>query len=106
MSNIFTDQFLIVHCPAGAQQHVVTPSGHPYSASPGNPISVPADDAMILAGWGWILGARGNPLVTEGTSANRPASPAINDRHLDYDCGLQIFWDGATWRDPITGAAV
>ncbi|KVD37864.1 hypothetical protein WK11_25465 [Burkholderia ubonensis] len=106
MSNIFTDQFLTVHCPVGAHQHVVTPTGHPYSASPGNPIFVPADDAMILAGWGWILGARGNPLVTEGGSAGRPASPAINDRYLDHDVGMQIFWDGANWRDPITGAAV
>ncbi|WP_053292752.1 hypothetical protein [Burkholderia pseudomallei] len=100
MSNI------IVHVPVGAQQHVVTAAGRPYSASPGNPISVPAEDAMILGGWGWILGARGNPMVTEGPSANRPTAPVVNDRHLDYDCGLQIFWDGATWRDPITGAAV
>ncbi|MCS6480352.1 hypothetical protein NX869_29560, partial [Burkholderia thailandensis] len=75
---------IIVHVPVGAQQRGVTAAGRPYSASPGNPISVPAEDAMILGGWGWILGARANPMATEGSSANRPTAPVVNDRHLDY----------------------
>ncbi|BEH49316.1 hypothetical protein ACGYTQ_10280 [Burkholderia pseudomallei] len=100
MSNV------IVHVPVGAPHNVVTPAGTPYSAWPGNPISVGSADATILTQWGWIFGARGNPLALEGTSANRPASPVVNDRYLDYTVGKQIFWDGANWRDPITGAAV
>jgi hypothetical protein len=97
---------MIVHCPVGAQTNVVTPAGTPYAAWPGNPISVTSADAIVLTQWGWILGARGNPLATEGTTGNRPGSPAINDRYLDYGVGKQILWDGGHWRDPITGALV
>jgi hypothetical protein len=78
-----------------------TPAQRAYPATVGQPIDVPGDltgDAAALANQGF---------VALGTSGPTPARPTSNVRpgaiHVDTGINAVVFWDGATWRSPLTG---
>ncbi|HLX30774.1 MAG TPA: hypothetical protein VKV24_20040 [Casimicrobiaceae bacterium] len=89
-----------------------------YTPSPGVPIDVDPADADALIGNGWIAVGRGGgrgsaePAQVGPTSA-RPTAQlgfgtplAAATQYVDTDVGSIVEWDGAVWRDPVTGDSV
>jgi hypothetical protein len=70
---------------------------------------VPDFDGRLLAANGWIQ------VAPSGTTGQRPTTnpnlsapytTAPGFKFFDTTLSKLIFWDGAIWRDPATGAAV
>lgn len=85
----------------------VTVNGRTYTAAAAGIVDVPDCDAMPLAANGWSVVAR------VGTTSQRPLNPAMcpsepfpNQEYVDTTLGAVIVFDGATWRNVLTGAAV
>jgi hypothetical protein len=84
------------------------PSRRYYSASPGSFVDVsgPAGDgdAAMVASQGFL------PVCSSGTTALRLQLTGVffkaGQLFLDTTLGLVILFDGVTWRNPVTGAAV
>jgi hypothetical protein len=82
---------------------ITTVNGRTYTCAPGSYLDVPDFDGNMLAANGWIVST---PLGTS-TTANRPTAPLVAGmRYLDTTLGYTIVWDGATWRNPTSGASV
>lgn len=77
-------------------------NGRTYTTTNGAYLDVPDFDAAVLVANGWHLVAAGGV----ATTTNRPANPPKGTRMLDTTLGIEIVWDGAAWRNKITGAAV
>lgn len=90
---------VMMHAPeTGNLAHTV--NGRRYNGVLGSPQAVPDYDAAQLEANGWTYAG-----VT-GTTAQRPTSPKKGELYADATLGKSIRWDGKTWRDPLTGAAV
>jgi hypothetical protein len=80
------------------------PSQRFYSATAGGFVDAAGDpfsgDAASMASVGWFI------LGTSGTTANRPPSPKVGLWHVDTTLGFAVVFDGANWRNPISGASV
>ena len=82
--------------------------GRNYTASgPGVVQDVPDQDAQILGANGWQI------IALVGTTAQRPNNPSMTpampfagQEYVDTTLGAVIVFDGTTWRNAITGAAV
>ena len=98
---------------------ILTPSSGPYGfpipvfdrtytpTGPGVIFDVPDQDANILGANRWLI------LGLVGTTAQRPSSkdttprqPYAGQEYIDTTLGYLIIHDGASWRNPATGAAV
>ena len=81
-----------------------TVNGRTYTCANGAVIDVPEFDAAVLGANGWLTAAVGGV----GTSSARPAlTPQQKGTQFhDNTLGLNIMWDGKTWRNPTNGAAV
>ncbi|MEW5882275.1 MAG: hypothetical protein AB1761_17775 [Pseudomonadota bacterium] len=94
--------------PTDAGKRRMTVNGRSYVGTLGTVYDVPDHDADALEANGWTR------VEAVGTTAERPnftATPAgaalsAGRRFLDTTVGALIVWDGATWRNPATGAAV
>lgn len=78
-----------------------------YQCSPGSTIDVPDTggfflDAPTLISNGWV------PCSTSGVgvTAARPSDLSATSTFIDTTLGALVVYDGATWRNPVTGAAV
>ena len=80
----------------------ITVNGRTYSATAGGFLDVPDFDAAVMLANGWVRGAGGG----SGATAARPVKPPVNTVFMDTSLSLLIVWDGKTWRNKITGAAV
>lgn len=94
---------VLVHVPVGARTTIAA-NGRSYSATPGNPISVPDFDAQVLVANGWLLGGATLDQAVGPTSA-RPANPRKGQRYHDTTVGAELLWDGGVWRHTQTGAS-
>ena len=79
-----------------------TVNGRTYTCAAGSFIDVPDFDGNMLAANGWIVAASGGASST----ANRPVGVRAGYRFHDTTLGYDIIFDGATWRNPTSGAAV
>lgn len=92
--------------PTNIQDQTLTVNGRNYSGQPGAALDVPDFDAQQLQanGWTWV--------APSGASSERPTSaqglyPAsVGAQFFDTTLNALIIFDGATWRNPATGAAV
>jgi hypothetical protein len=75
-----------------------------YSATAGGFIDAlgdPSCDASVLVSQGFIL------VGGSGTTAARPNGTGFQKAgfvYVDTTLGLVVVWDGANWRNPVTGA--
>jgi len=79
------------------------PAQRAYATTVGTPIDVPGDmtgDAEQLANQGFAV------IAQSGTTALRPNSPKPGTPYVDTSLNAFIFWDGANWRNAVTGASV
>jgi hypothetical protein len=74
--------------------------GHAYSAAPGSTVDAPSSHADVLTSNSWIRAGRSS------TTATRPTDQRVGEMIVDTTLGAVVIWDGATWRNPATGAAV
>ena len=102
--------------PTNLAKSITMPRGAVYTPVAGTPIDVPDHDADILVANGWDMPC----MFGIGTTAQRPSTIANlgsplgavgnpdgpDDLYHDTTVGAIIFFDGATWRNAITGAAV
>lgn len=79
-----------------------TVNGRTYTGVIGATLDVPDFDAQLLTANGWTISAE------VGTTALRPTLKKEDRGRIFLDTTLValIRWDGKTWRDKITGAAV
>lgn len=80
----------------------ITVNNRLYSCAVGSTIDVPGFDAYIMLANGWLASAA----HSTGTTANRPVNPKKGTQFLDTTLGALIVFDGKTWRNHQTGAAV
>jgi hypothetical protein len=73
--------------PVAVGAQTINVNGRAYSAAPGSVVDVIDADAQVLASNGWTKIAFSGP--TSDTTIN-----------------ALVVWDGATWRNPVTGAGV
>jgi hypothetical protein len=82
--------------------------GRSYTGTPGTIKDVPLGDADVLGTAGWMrLPGMSGP--TSGRPTPRDAdtyAATPGELYLDTSLGLVIMFDGAVWRNPVTGAAV
>lgn len=75
-----------------------------YTATPGQTIdATDEEDASTLTSQGFIV------IGGSGTTAARPTTTGLIKPgyfYVDTTLNLVIVWDGANWRNPVTGAAV
>jgi hypothetical protein len=92
--------------PSGATQ-TMSANGRPYSASPGAVLDVLDIDANIMLANGWVCGIPSGPTTSRPkTRLNAPYDVGPGFLFVDTTLAAVIIWDGATWRNVITGAAV
>lgn len=94
--------------PKNAPQSTLAHGVRSYSVSASGFVDVPAHDAVALEAQGWVAMPRG---LGVGPSTARPGpnavvglAPAKGDAFLDTTLGITIVYDGAQWRNPISGA--
>lgn len=75
--------------------------GRSYSAAPGTLLDVPDGDAAVLGANGWTIIAPSGP-----TSARPPRSGLTGNKFFDTTLNQLLIFDGAAWRDQVTGIAV
>jgi hypothetical protein len=74
-------------------------------------LDLPDHQAEYLAANGWLK------IGTVGSTASRPSSSIANggagvytaqanSHHVDTTLGVLVIFDGAAWRNPLTGAVV
>jgi hypothetical protein len=81
--------------------------GRNYIGVLGTPQDVPDQDAAVLGAAGWlILGLVGTTAQRPLNPLTTPAQPFLNQDYYDTTIAVWITWDGANWRNMITGAAV
>jgi hypothetical protein len=71
------------------------------STTAGQYIDVDAADAWAMAANGWVMLSRGGI----GPTSSRLSSPYLGTQFTDTTVAAVIVWDGATWRNAVTGAA-
>lgn len=82
------------------------PSGTSYSAVVGTTVDAPAQDVNYLTANGWAV--TGSPRDSGGVGATtgRPTDGLYHGlTYTDTTLGHVVVYDGATWRNPVTGAA-
>jgi hypothetical protein len=86
-----------------------TVNGRTYSAVPGQALDIFDADAETLAANGWISVCLSGP-TSARPSPNLNVSPpyiaAPGFKFLDTTLGKIVVYDGAAFRDPVTGDAV
>lgn len=80
----------------------ITVYGRTYTCTVGSTIDVPDQDAQVMTANGWISATVGGV----GATTARPANPTKGQIFHDSTLGYNIIWDGKTWRNPTSGAAV
>lgn len=93
--------------PPGAASTTTSVNSRTYAAALGSYVDAPDSDAQVLAANGWT------PIGPVGASSNRPVhNPnrcgdlVRGQAYLDVSLGCMVVYDGVTWRNPSTGAAV
>ena len=86
--------------PPGGGKHVLFDKT--YACAEGATIDVPDNVAGMLVASGWSYAAQGNV----GATTARPANPSKGTQFHDSTLNITITYDGKTWRNPATGAAV
>lgn len=94
-----------------AYQTIKAHGGRTYTAAPGSVVDAPDQDAFLMMSNGWMCP---RDVRSSGPTSARPtklpAGNSINDApgytYLDTTLGYAVVFDGATWRNPDTGAAV
>lgn len=94
--------------PAVISQTIVV-NGRSYSGAPGAVMDILDADAVMLSANGWVKVAlsgptSARPLTSQATGSLYFAAPGL--QFYDTSLGKIVVFDGATWRDPVTGAAV
>jgi hypothetical protein len=79
----------------------ITVHGRTYSCAVGGVLDVTDQDAVVMTANGWTAVS-----YNVGTTAQRPAVPTRGMAYTDTTISKNIVWDGAKWRDPLTGNAV
>jgi hypothetical protein len=80
----------------------ITVNGRTYTTTNGTAIDVPDHDADVMRANGWYAPAPGG----SGATASRPTNVPRNTVFFDSTLSALIVWDGKTWRNKTTGAAV
>lgn len=97
---------LIAPARAGSPTNVF---GRVYAAQPGTTVDAPSGDAATLVAAGFTY------VALSGSTAQRPTQGVAlvgvdglqaGLEYFDTTLGICIFYDGAQWRNPATGAAV
>jgi hypothetical protein len=83
-------------------------TGRSYTAAAaGATLDVPDSEAPSLVGNGWLLmGLVGPTTARPVNNQVWPHHPYPNQDYYDTSISAWIVWDGATWRNAATGAAV
>src|SRR5712692_8049116 len=96
--------------PTAGSPPTLTVNGRPYSVSPGSVLDIPDHDAVWAGGNGWepaLVNFEGKV----GTTAQRPTRQAnglllaTGTLYLDTTLSVVALWDGAAWRNVLSGAA-
>jgi hypothetical protein len=97
--------------PSTKANTTTTVNGRAYTATLGTPQDVLYADAIELAASGYIV-VGGRRSVGSGVTASRPTTTKEGDAifagatYADTTLGYVITYDGATWRNSVTGVAV
>lgn len=82
----------------------ITVFGRTYTAAAGTTQDVPDQDAAVMSANGWLDITGGGQ--TGATSARPTTGLVAGLKYLDTTLGYVVIYDGATWRNPSSGASV
>ncbi len=83
-----------------------TVNGRTYSGTPGVAQSIVFCDAAQLQSNGWTRIAPTGPSSMRPHGQTGPNSVGPGDSFFDETLNLLIVFDGASWRDPVSGSVV
>jgi hypothetical protein len=86
--------------PPGGLAKTSIVNGRTYSAAANGYVDVPVMDAFTLSAEGWCQ------VAGSGTTAQRPANPALGQLYHDNTLGYIVVFEGAAWRQPSSGSTV
>jgi hypothetical protein len=75
-------------------------NGRTYASPIGTPVDVADADAYVLGANNWTV------LAPSGPTSGRIAVRGAGSLYFDNTLASLIIFDGVTWRNPATGAAV
>jgi hypothetical protein len=81
-------------------------NGRSYTGAPGSVQSVADFDGQILGANGWTCLCKSGPTSARPSGTLPPNAPTRGQFYFDETLGYTIAFDGATWRNPSSGAAV
>ena len=81
-------------------------NGRTYAGAPGVALDIPEFDAKILQASGWVFIAPSGPTASRPTAATGLYPKVAGANFFDTTLGVIIVFDGSTWRNPSSGAAV
>jgi hypothetical protein len=90
--------------PASGPMQSMVVNGRNYAAQPGSAIDAPDMDSGGLQAAGWIYVSPSGPTSARPTGTVGLYPAVAGARFFDTTLGELIVFDGATWRDPVTGA--
>jgi len=91
--------------PSSTAKKTMTVNGRVYTATAGTTQDAIDGDAAMLCANGWFNVAS-CASAGVGTTAQRPTTGLVlGSTYLDTTTAALIVWDGATWRNPSSGAA-
>jgi hypothetical protein len=79
--------------------------GRSYTGTPGYTYDIESCDAEELSANGWIDCALSGPTSERPSASVGPNSLFPGLQFLDTDLDAVVVWDGATWRNVLTGAS-
>lgn len=91
--------------PSNVQQRTITVNGRAYVGAPGTTYDVADFDAGGLAANGWIDAGQSGPTSARPATAVGPNPIFVGCLYIDTTLNAVIRWDGANWRNIITGAS-
>jgi hypothetical protein len=84
----------------------INANGRTYTGAPGIVLDAPDFDSGPLGANRWTPLAKVGPTSARPSGTLPPGAPTRGQFYIDTTLALVIAFDGATWRNPVTGAAV
>ena len=100
MTSLNSSPITVRFVTANGKASAISFSGRTYTCAANSFVDVPYTDAPTMSANGFIQ------VAGSGTTAQRPTVPFSAQLYHDTTLNMVVIFEGTSWRNPATGAAV